>query len=39
MASDEGQRRLAGFMLRRLADRVQSAHRDGRSTVLFHFDH
>jgi NCS2 family nucleobase:cation symporter-2 len=39
MASDEGQRRLAGFMLRRLADRVQATHRAGRSTVLFHFDH
>jgi NCS2 family nucleobase:cation symporter-2 len=39
MASDEGQRRLAGFMLRRHADRVQSTHRAGRSTILFHFDH
>ena len=39
MASEEGQRRLAGFMLRRYADRVQSTHRAGRSTVLFHFDH
>lgn len=39
MASDEGQRRLAGFMLRRYADRVQSRHRAGRSTILFHFDH
>jgi NCS2 family nucleobase:cation symporter-2 len=39
MASDEGQRRLAGFMLRRQADRVQSSHRTGRSTILFHFDH
>ena len=39
MASDEGQRRLAGFMLRRYADRVQSAHKAGRSTILFHFDH
>ena len=39
MESDEGQRRLAGFMLRRHADRVTSTHRDGRSTVLFHFDH
>ena len=39
MASEEGQRRLAGFMLRRHADRVQSWHKDGRSTVLFHFDH
>jgi hypothetical protein len=39
MASDDGQRRLAGIMLRRPADRVQSSHRAGRSTILFHFDH
>jgi xanthine permease XanP len=39
MASDEGQRRLAGFMLRRYADRVAATHRNSRSTVLFHFDH
>ncbi len=39
MASDEGERRLAGFMLRRHADRVQSTHKTGRSAVLFHFDH
>jgi len=39
MASEEGQRRLAGFMLRRYADRVSATHRNGRSTVLFHFDH
>jgi NCS2 family nucleobase:cation symporter-2 len=39
MASEEGQRRLAGFMLRRYADRVQARHRAGRSTILFHFDH
>ena len=39
MASEDGQRRLAGFMLRRHADRVHAAHRDGRSTILFHFDH
>jgi xanthine permease XanP len=39
MASDEGQRRLAGFMLRRSADRVQSTHKAGRSTVHFQFDH
>ena len=39
MASEEGQRRLAGFMLRRYADRVQASHRAGRSTILFHFDH
>jgi len=39
MESDEGQRRLAGFMLRRYADRVQSTYHAGRSTILFHFDH
>jgi len=39
MASEEGQRRLAGFMLRRYADRVQATHKAGHSTILFHFDH
>src|SRR5262249_49796827 len=39
MASDEGQRRLAGFLPRRHADRIQSRYLDGRATLLFHFDH
>lgn len=39
MESDEGQRRLAGFMLRRHADRVAATHKAGRTTILFHFDH
>jgi len=39
MESEEGQRKLAGFMLRRYADRVAATHRNGRSTILFHFDH
>jgi NCS2 family nucleobase:cation symporter-2 len=39
MASEEGQRRLAGFMLRRHADRVQASHKAGRFSILFHFDH
>ena len=39
MASEEGQRKLAGFMLRRYADRVQSSQKGGRSTMIFHFDH
>jgi NCS2 family nucleobase:cation symporter-2 len=39
IASDEGQRALAGFLLRRLADRVRGTHAGGRSTILFHFDH
>jgi NCS2 family nucleobase:cation symporter-2 len=38
-ATDEGHRRLAGFMLRRHADHVQSTHQDGRTILLFHFDH
>ncbi|MCC6197030.1 MAG: purine/pyrimidine permease [Burkholderiales bacterium] len=39
MASEEGERRLAGFMLRRLADRVSVSRKGTRSIVLFHFDH
>jgi NCS2 family nucleobase:cation symporter-2 len=39
MASDVGARRLAGFLLRKHADRVQATHKAGRSTILFHFDH
>ena len=39
MASDDGARRLAGFLLRKHADRVDAAHKAGRSTILFHFDH
>ncbi len=39
MESEQGQRQLAGFMLRRYADRVAATHRSGRSTILFHFDH
>ena len=39
LASEDGERRLAGFMLRRFADRVSVGEKGGRSTVLFHFDH
>lgn len=39
LSSEAGERRLAGFMLRRLADRVAATCRGGRTTVLFHFDH
>jgi hypothetical protein len=39
MASEEGERRLAGFMLRRFADRVAATYKGNRSMVLFHFDH
>lgn len=39
MTSEDGERRLAGFMLRRYADRVSLTHRAGQSIILFHFDH
>jgi len=39
ISSYEGQYRLAGFMLRNLADRVQVNNRSGHTTVAFHFDH
>ena len=39
MATEEGQRRLAGYLLRRYADRVSATHQAGRSTIVFHFDH
>ena len=39
MESDEGERKLAGFMLRKFADRVAASHRNGRSTVSFQFVH
>ena len=39
MESDEGERRLAGFMLRKFADRVAASHRNGRSIVSFQFIH
>jgi xanthine permease XanP len=37
--SDHGVRLLAGFMLRRNADRVRSDAKDGRALTHFHFDH
>lgn len=37
--SEDGARLLAGFMLRRNADRIQSSARDGHCTVHFHFEH
>ncbi|MGE5523220.1 MAG: uracil-xanthine permease family protein [Rhodospirillaceae bacterium] len=37
--TEDGMRRLAGFMMRRNADRIASTTTSGRSTVLFHFDH
>ncbi len=37
--TEEGARLLAGFLLRRNADRVRSEWKDGKANVLFHFDH
>lgn len=37
--SEAGHRRLAGFLLRKLADRVEALHKSGRTTILLHFDH
>jgi xanthine permease XanP len=37
--SEAGARLLAGFILRRNADRTRSESKDGRARVLFHFDH
>lgn len=39
IASEDGTRRLAGFLLRRIADRVSCAERAGRSTLTLRFDH
>jgi NCS2 family nucleobase:cation symporter-2 len=39
MASERGATLLAGFMLRRCADRLRSQSRDGRATVFLHYDH
>jgi xanthine permease XanP len=39
LESEDGERRLAGFLLRQYADRVGVSHKNGRSTVLFDFDH
>jgi len=39
LAVASGEARLAGYMLRRMADRVSATGRDGRCTVVMHFDH
>ena len=39
MDAEDGERKLAGYLLRRSADRVTATHRAGRSTLAFHFDH
>ena len=37
--SEDGARLLAGYVLRRNADRVRSGIKDGKCTVHFHYDH
>jgi xanthine permease XanP len=37
--SENGARLLAGFMLRRCADRIRSQSKDGTATVFLHYDH
>jgi NCS2 family nucleobase:cation symporter-2 len=37
--SDDGARRLSGFLLRRFADRVTTSGREGAWVVRLHFDH
>jgi len=39
MASENGARLLAGFMLRRCADRLRSQSKEGRATVVLHYEH
>lgn len=37
--SDDGEKLLAGYLLRGSCDRVQASERSGRAVLLFHFDH
>ena len=37
--TEDGARRLAGFILRHNADRIRPEVKDGRASVMFHFDH
>jgi xanthine permease XanP len=37
--SEAGYRRLAGFLLRRNADRIRTSFKDGSTVVEFHFEH
>ena len=37
--TEDGARRLAGFLLRKNADSIRAENRAGRIQVLFHFDH
>jgi NCS2 family nucleobase:cation symporter-2 len=37
--TDDGVRRLAGYMLRNISDRARSGAKEGKSQLVFHFDH
>jgi NCS2 family nucleobase:cation symporter-2 len=37
--TEAGYRRLAGFLLRRNADRVSTSTKGGASVIRFHFEH
>jgi len=39
LAGNDGERLLAGYLLRGSADKVQSAHKAGNTLLHFHFDH
>ena len=39
METDEGHRRLAGFLIRRYADRMESNTANDRTVVHLRFDH
>lgn len=39
LETDDGHHRLAGYLLRQLADRVRTVHRGGRTSLVFQFDH
>ena len=39
METEDGYRRLAGYLLRRNADRVRTSHKDDVSVLEFHFEH
>ena len=39
VASEDGEKRLAGYLLRRSADRIECKVSGGRTEVLLHYDH
>jgi xanthine permease XanP len=39
VASEEGERLLAGYLLRRNADRISSRSWDERAEIYLHYDH